>query len=91
MAWPHFDDIFVWLYGDPDGQFQPAINSGIEGLINGDDTSTTWQQIVNGLGKVVDYYRTGAGRTSTNRTLGRLTAFWSEKHFVLLGDGTATL
>jgi hypothetical protein len=86
-----FDERFLWLTGDPDRQFAPAMLSGVNVLLGGSDANTCVAKLQTEYHDIVDYYSTGTGVSSPNATLGFLAAYWNATHNVLHGSRTAKL
>lgn len=87
-----FSERLVWISRDPDGQFEPALTSGIDGLISrSTDLLGAQHGMQRQLANVVQFYPNGTGRSSPNRALGWLAAFWDAQHVRFNGNGAATL
>jgi hypothetical protein len=81
----------VWISGDPDRQFQPAICSGPESLMQGSSIKDATQAMQNALAQVENYYHHGAGRSSPNAAIGFLSALWDRTYLKSLGNDNFTL
>jgi len=87
-----FSERLVWVSRDPDGQFEPAVTSGIMELLSGNTLRDARIAMQQELDNVVRFYLNGAGRGSPNRALGFLSASWDAQHVRLdSGNSGATL
>ncbi len=87
IAYLGFTKKLLWVTGDPDTQFQPAFSAGIEKFMNGATIDDAAVEIRSKLQSVVDYYHSGAGRSSPNNVLGFLTASWDLTYLAGHGNG----
>jgi hypothetical protein len=85
-AYIGFTKKLTWISGDPDRQFQPAICSGPETLMQGRDIGTALATMQNELVSVENYYHSGSGKSSPDAPIGFLSAFWDRSHLVALGN-----
>ena len=90
-AYLGFSEKFVWLSGDPDGQFAPAAKKGLLTLLSGSDAGQALADMAQAFDDVKNYYLTGAGRRTTNSTAGWLSAYWDSNHVTLIGPATTRL
>jgi hypothetical protein len=90
-AYLGFDDKLLWLTGDPDLQFGPAICSGPNDLIQGNDIGTALVSMRTQLQNVVTYYHSGSGKSNPNSIIGFLSAYWDSQHLALYGNASHTI
>lgn len=89
-AYLGFDEQLVWLAGDPDKKFGPAVTSGLIDLVaSGTSVSDCETRIKSEFDAVFGFYKTGAGSGKSNSILGWLCANWNKLHLVTHGAGSA--
>ena len=86
-----FSEKFVWISGDPDGQFEPAAKKGLLTLLARGDAGQALTAMAQAFDDVKNYYLNGAGKGSTNSTAGWLSAYWDSNHVTLIGPTSTTL
>jgi hypothetical protein len=90
-AYLGFKDRFVWISRDPDHQFEAAATAGISRLLASDEIGAALGEMQAYFRSAVLYYLNGTGRTSPNRAIGWLAAFWDLQHLELQGTDSARL
>lgn len=90
-AYLGFTAKLVWVTGDPDDRFRPALCAGAEALLAPNQMDDAFRFMFQELTNVADYYHSGDGRKKPNATLGYVCAFWDAHHLKLHGDGSYSI